>query len=268
MAKNRGSPARPRKSVGFTSISGIFKKPKTHAPSHHEQQRPTSLQALPAPTSKKRKHRAEHPLSAAFSDNIESSRQKLSQETNTRLDDVHNAHLTQIQSSIRSVRDRTSQIDIDSRTLQRPLDDELLEFTRKDGTTITMTLGKRIDAHRKLLNREKANLDRLFEQERSCEKEIESLVADIFGPHGAAPVLRGTDATLLEFESAEQLALKAELRAEIQRAQTAAAAIGAKAIKLMKTGDKDGFFRSGLSDAQVEAFAFAFNTAHFGEDNV
>ncbi|KAL8673477.1 MAG: hypothetical protein Q9168_002083 [Polycauliona sp. 1 TL-2023] len=237
MAKDRPSPAQRRKS-DYTSASGIFKKSKSHAKSHNERHRPTSLQAPPIPKTKKRKHKAEHPLSAAFSNNIEDSRQKIEQETTARLDDVHDTLVTQIQSSVHNVQNRLSKSDSSNKDLDRPLDDELLELTRKDGTIVTMTLGKRIDAYRKLLKREKQNLARLFEQWQTCSQEIDTLTMELFGPAADTHKSATTHTERPEFENAEQLALMAEMRAEIQRAQTDAAAIGAKAIELMRTGEK------------------------------
>ncbi|KAI4278127.1 MAG: hypothetical protein LQ337_001271 [Flavoplaca oasis] len=210
MGKDRSNPAPPGKSVGFASTSGIFKKLGTNPKSKDGRQH-----------------------------NVEESRQKIEQGTNARLDNVRDALITQTLSSISEVRDRKQKVDNSCKDLERPIDDELLELTRKDGTAVTMTLGKRMDAYRKLLKRENQNLNGLFEQWQEVSKEISSLITDLFGPEAAESILKGgTHTELPEFDSAEHRALMAEIQAEKEKAQAAAVAIGAKAVKLMKTGEK------------------------------
>ncbi|KAL8842864.1 MAG: hypothetical protein Q9176_002500 [Flavoplaca citrina] len=181
----------------------------------------------------------DRPTHAVVADNVEESRQNIEQGTNARLDNVRDALITQTLSSISEVRERKQKVDNSCKDLERPIDDELLELTRKDGTAVTMTLGKRMDAYRKLLKRENQNLNGLFEQWQEVSKEINSLIIDLFGPEGAESILkRGTHTELPEFDSVEHRALMAEMQAEQEKAQAAAVAIGAKAVKLMKAGEK------------------------------
>ena len=131
--------------------------------------------------------------------------------------------------------------DNSTKTLLRSLDDELLELTRKDGTVVTMTLGKRIDAYRKLVLREKENLNRLFARWDEVSREINGLAVKFFGAEGVEKILKsgsGDMAELPPFVDAEQRALMAEVEAEMERAKVAAAAIGAKAVEAMKTAEK------------------------------
>lgn len=178
------------------------------------------------------------PTDAIITENVQESRQKIEEGTKARLDDVRDALVSHTHSTVHGLQDRMQKDHNSSKDLQRPLDDELLELTRKDGTVVTMTLGKRIDAYRKLVNREKQNLNRLFEQWQEISREINSLTTEFFGTEGAENINKGTDTELPEFDSAEQRTLMAQLEAEMERAQAEAAAIGTKAVKLMKTGEK------------------------------
>ncbi|KAL8784669.1 MAG: hypothetical protein Q9213_003839 [Squamulea squamosa] len=240
MGKNRSNPAPGGKPVGYISTSGIFKQHKSHAPLKNGRHHPNGLQSFPILKSKssKRKHKTEHPLSEAFSDAIEHSRQSIENKTKARLDEVRDALITQNRSIMHNARHRIEKVDSSTKDLQRPLDDELLELTRKDGTIVTMTLGKRMDAYRKLINREKENLNKLFEQWQDVSRKINSLASDLFGSEGVESILKGADAELPKLNSAEQRALMAEVEAEKERAQSAAAAIGVKAVKLMRSGEK------------------------------
>ncbi|KAL8853218.1 MAG: hypothetical protein Q9221_001952 [Calogaya cf. arnoldii] len=238
MAKERAYPAPKGKLVGSTSTSGISKKHKFHVQLKNGHQHPTGPQYPSVPKSNKRKHRTQHPLSGLFSDNIEDSRQKIWEGTKARLDDVRDALVSQAHSTMHDLQERMQKDYNSTKDLQRPLDDELLELTRKDGTVVTMTLGKRIDAYRKLVNREKQTLNKLFEQWQEVSREINTFTTELFGSESAENILKGTDTEVPGFDSAEQRALMAELDAEMERARTAAAAIGAKAVKLMQTGEK------------------------------
>ncbi|KAL8757967.1 MAG: hypothetical protein Q9199_001818 [Rusavskia elegans] len=217
------------------------------------------LQYPSIPKLNQRKQRPQHPLLGAFSENVQESRQKIEEETKARLDDIRDALVCKTHSIVHGLQDRMQKDHNSSKDLQRPLDDELLELTRKDGTVVTMTLGKRIDAYRKLVHREKQNLNRLFEQWQEISREINNLTTEFFGTEGAENVLKGTDMELPEFDSAEHRTLMAQLEAEMERAQAEAAAIGTKAVKLMKTGEKD------LTVKHNNKFIQACNTM-FGED--
>ncbi|KAI4228983.1 MAG: hypothetical protein L6R36_001220 [Xanthoria steineri] len=238
MAKDRAYPAPGGKTVGFTSTSAIFKKHKSHVQSKDERRRPMGLQSPSIPTHSKRKHRPEHPLLGAFSDNVHESRQKIEEGTKARLANVRDALVSQTHSTVLDVQDRLQKDHSRSKDLQRPLDDELLEITRQDGTVVTMTLGKRIDAYRRLVHREKQNLNSLFEQWQQVSREINTLATELLGSEGSDNILKGIDAVAPDFDGVEQRALTVRLEAERERAQAEAAAIGAKAVKQMKTGEK------------------------------
>lgn len=172
------------------------------------------------------------------SENIEESRQRIEKQTTARLATVRDDLVTEMHTIVQDARDQTQRIDSSSEDVQRPLDDELLEFTRMDGTVVTMSLGKRMNAYRKLFNREQQNWDRLSTEWQEVTQEINDLATEIFGPKGVESILKSTGAGLPESSKQEEPALVAELEAEKERARVAAAAIGAKAIKKMKTGEK------------------------------
>ncbi|KAL8660045.1 MAG: hypothetical protein Q9226_000123 [Calogaya cf. arnoldii] len=209
----------------FRSPTSVNTRPSIHCPDYFRVCKPRYLCG-------------NHLIHAIIPDNIEDSRQKIWEGTKARLDDVRDALVSQTHSTMHDLQERMQKDYNTTKDLQRPLDDELLELTRKDGTVITMTLGKRIDAYRKLVNREKQNLNHLFEQWQEVSREINTITTELLGSEGAEDILKGTDVEVLEFDSAEQRALMAELEAEMERARTAAAAIGAKAVKLMQTGEK------------------------------
>ncbi|KAL8702204.1 MAG: hypothetical protein Q9224_000119 [Gallowayella concinna] len=178
-------------------------------------------------------------LNATVPDTIEDSRQSIDTKTTSRLDAARDALIAQTRTIMQDARDQMQRVDSSSKDLQKPLEDELLEFTRKDGTVITMTLGKRMKAYRKLVDREQENLDSLSAQWQEVSNELSNFIIKLFGPKGVESILGGTDANLAEIDSAQQQALIAQLEAEKERAQIAAAGIGAKAIKMMKQGEKD-----------------------------
>lgn len=190
------------------------------------------------PVCQPRSHCRTRPTDANIADNVQESRQKIEEGTKARLADVRDALVSQTHSTVLDVQDRLQKDHNRSKDLQRPLDDELLEITRKDGTVVTMTLGKRIDAYRRLVHREKQNLNSLFEQWQQVSGEINRLATELLGSEGSDNILKGIDAVAPDFDGVEQRALTGRLEAEMERAQAEAAAIGAKAVKQMKTGEK------------------------------
>ncbi|KAL8727398.1 MAG: hypothetical protein Q9166_006070 [cf. Caloplaca sp. 2 TL-2023] len=239
MAKIQSQPAAGGKPVGHVSTSGIFEKLKTHDQLRNGRQRLTGRRSFLVSQSSKRKRKVQHPLAEAFSGTVEESRRSIENGTKTRLDTVRDALITQNRAILQTARDRSDKADNSSRELQRPLDDELLELTRRDGTVITMTLGKRMNAYRKLVDRERENLNKLFEQWQEVTSEINSFATELFGPKGIESILGNTNAELPVFETADLRALMAQLEAEKDKARAVAAAIGAKAIKAMEAGEKD-----------------------------
>ncbi|KAL8813356.1 MAG: hypothetical protein Q9200_000312 [Gallowayella weberi] len=239
MGKNRSHPAPGDKAARYVSTSSTFKKYGTHLPIK-DNRRYNGLRQFPFSETSKRKRRTEHPLSEAFSGTIEESRRSIDNQISSRLGTVRDTFIAQTHTVLQETRDQVQKVDSSSKDLQRPLEDELLEFTRKDGTVVTMTLGKRMNAYRKLVDQEKENLDRLSMQWQEVSKEINNFVTQLFGPEGIESILRGgTDAIMVEMDGAEQQALMARLEREKERARIAAAEIGAKAIMMMKQGEKD-----------------------------
>ncbi|KAL8928376.1 MAG: hypothetical protein Q9172_000968 [Xanthocarpia lactea] len=243
MAKNRSNPAAGGKAIGYTSTAGIFKQHKSHVQSKdRRQQRPKALRSVPIPKPHKHKHKTQHPLSEAFSDTIEESRQSIEKRTTSRLNTIRDALISQTHSLMHSARERMQNADNSTKALLRSLDDELLELTHKDGTVVTMTVGKRIDAYRKLLLREKENLNRLFARWEEVSSEINGLAMTFFGAEGVEKILKGGSgdkAELPDFVDVEQRALMVEVETELERAEVAAAAIGARAVEAMKTAEKE-----------------------------
>lgn len=190
------------------------------------------------PVCQPRSHCRTRPTDANIADNVHESRQKIEEGTKARLANVRDALVSQTHSTVLDVQDRLQKDHSRSKDLQRPLDDELLEITRQDGTVVTMTLGKRIDAYRRLVHREKQNLNSLFEQWQQVSREINTLATELLGSEGSDNILKGIDAVAPDFDGVEQRALTVRLEAERERAQAEAAAIGAKAVKQMKTGEK------------------------------
>lgn len=129
-------------------------------------------------------------------------------------------------------------MDAKTSTITRPLNDEMLELTRKDGTIIKTTLGKRMSAYRKMVTHEGKTLDRLFEQWTEVSKQINDFAAKVFGSEGPRSLMSNPKAAIAGFETVEERQLVAELEAEKKRVQGAAAAAGEKAIEALKANEK------------------------------
>ncbi|KAL8738985.1 MAG: hypothetical protein Q9181_000267 [Wetmoreana brouardii] len=239
MAKTRPEHAAKGKEARTVSTSAIFKK-HDDRPSHKDgQKRLGALRLFPSPDKGKPNRKSEHPLSVAFSESVEMSRQSIEEKTLSRLDNARDKFVTQTRGIIQQARDRVQEADNSTKDLQKPIDDELLELTRKDGTTITVTLGKRMTAYRKLVNREQERLKELFEQWAEVTKEINSLATKLFGQRGVENFLKDPCAENLGVDDAERRGLMAELEAEKERVRSAALVVGGKAVEAMKASEKD-----------------------------
>ena len=125
-----------------------------------------------------------------------------------------------------------------SQDLQKPIEDAVLEFTRKDGTVTTTSLGDRMHAYRKMVNREQKRLDELFTQRADVEKSIDYLFAGILGPNDSQVFFKDPKAVAPMPDQVAQERLLEELEAEKQRVKDASEALGKKAIKAMEAGEK------------------------------
>ncbi|KAL9589986.1 MAG: hypothetical protein Q9203_001224 [Teloschistes exilis] len=164
------------------------------------------------------------------------SRQAVEDRILSRLEKVYDAFVGQTREMMEYARQRIEEAESQDDRLQRPLDDELLEFTRKDGSITTATLGERMKAYRKLLAQEQKRLERLFQQGVEVSKKINAVAITLFGVPDGQDSIKDLDARR---ENTELRALKENLEAESERAKSDALALGAKAVKTMTACEKD-----------------------------
>lgn len=173
-----------------------------------------------------------------FLASVEHSRKYIEGTSTGGLDTTRDGLVAQTRVVLQQARDRTQEVDTKFTALTRPLDDEILELTRKDGTIITTTLGKRMSAYRKMVTHEEKTLNRLFEQWTEVSNRINDFATTLFGSQRARSIMSNPDARIADFEIVEERELAAKLEAEKKRVQDAAAAAGEKAMKAVKANEK------------------------------
>lgn len=165
------------------------------------------------------------------------SRKHIEKTTISELDAACNGLVTQTLSIMQSARDRMEEVDANTDNIAKPLSDELLELTRKDGTSITTSLGKRMKAYRELVTREEKTLNELFEQWVEVSRRIDDFGTKHFGPTGVKSLKSKTNADMAECEGGEEQEVVARLAAERKRVLDAAAAAGEKAMKAVRANE-------------------------------
>ena len=169
---------------------------------------------------------------------VETSRKSIEEKTLSQLDNARDGLIAQARSIMQQARDRMQKVDEHSNTLQKPLKDELLEVTRKNGSITTTTLGKRMGAYREFFNREEKKLEGLFVQWAEVSKQINDFAVEFFGPAALEKFLKDPSAGVPEPENADHRALMAALEAEKKRVQDTALSAGERAIEAMKANEK------------------------------
>ncbi|KAL8874186.1 MAG: hypothetical protein Q9174_000452 [Haloplaca sp. 1 TL-2023] len=169
---------------------------------------------------------------------LQKSHTTFEEKSQSRLDNIRDRLITRTQDIMQDAHDCMTQATDSSQDLQKPIEDAVLEFTRKDGTVTTTSLGDRMHAYRRLVNREQKRLDELFTQRAGVQKEIDSLFAELLKPMGSHD-LKDLMAGSPMLDRVAQGKLFEELEAEKQRVKDASEAVGKKAIKAMEAGEKE-----------------------------
>ncbi|KAI4156589.1 MAG: hypothetical protein L6R39_001099 [Caloplaca ligustica] len=255
MAKTKPTHRPDGKQARTISTTGIFKKRESDTTAGGGRKGLVGS-GLP-PLSKKRKHKLkpEHWLSKEFSgrqsslqkiigadklllESVEDARKQVESTIISELDSARDGLITQAQSTLRKARDRVQEVDVSTDDMTKPLLDEVLELTRKDGSVITSTLGKRMKAYREMVIREQKTLDALFEQWADVSRQIDDWATKHSGPRDATGIMSNSDTNMAESDTTDQRGLVARLEAERKRVLDAAAAAGEKAMRAVKANEK------------------------------
>lgn len=255
MAGDKTSHALKGKKARKSSTSGIFKKHRGNTPVKDSRKRLNGPPFFLRPRKRKPKPKPEHPLSVEFSSvwndllgksnteivmlgAVENSRKCIEKMNTLQLNSARDGLIVQAQGIVQHAQDRIREGDNSNNSLRRPLSDEVLELTQKNGTVITTTLGKRMNAYRELVKREEKRLEGLFEKHAEVSSEIENFALDCFGSTSSELILKNSAAETLKFDNTDQRELAAALEAEKERVQKAADAVGEKAIEAMRANEK------------------------------
>ncbi|KAL9583832.1 MAG: hypothetical protein Q9212_002483 [Teloschistes hypoglaucus] len=224
------------------STSAIFKKNTKVNSNTDNRKRLVGLRLCPGSIKSKPKHKPkfQNPRSIAFDQTLLESRQAVEDRILSRLEKVHDAFVGQTREMMEDARQRIEEAESQNDRLQRPLDDELLEFTRKDGSITTVTLGERMKAYRKLFSQEQNRLERLFEHGVEVSKKINTVAITLFGVPAGQDSIKDSDGGR---GVTELRALKEKLEAERERAKSSALTLRAKAVKTMTASEKDLAFK-------------------------
>ncbi|KAL8944041.1 MAG: hypothetical protein Q9211_000747 [Gyalolechia sp. 1 TL-2023] len=239
MARDKTIHTLEHKKARNVSTSEIFKKHNRNTLVKDGRKRLTGLPLFLRPKKRKSKPKPEHPLSAEFSSAVEDSRKCIEEKNISQLDTARDDLVGQARRVMQHARDRIQEVEDGSNSLQRPLDEEVLELTRKNGTVITTTLGKRMNAYRELVKREEKSLHGLFEQYAEVARQIENFALICFGVSAPEGVLKKPAAGTVEYEDADQRDLVAALEAEKERVRIAAASVSERAVEAMMANEKE-----------------------------
>ncbi|KAL9595049.1 MAG: hypothetical protein Q9219_006672 [cf. Caloplaca sp. 3 TL-2023] len=196
------------------------------------------LSSLHRPQKLKPNAKPEHSLSVAFSAAVENSRKCIDKKTTSQLDATRDELLTQARHVIQQTQRRMQEVNDSSHILEKPLSEETLEITRRGGTVVTTTLGKRMCAYRELLEQEEMKLHDLFEQYAEVSKQIEEFSAKNFRPLQHQTALANQAAEMVDFGDVIDQDLVAALETERVRIQNATALVGKKAAEAMRANEK------------------------------
>lgn len=221
------------------STSGIFKKRESDTAIKDGHKRLRDLPLFLRPKKRKPKPKPEHPLSAEFSSAVEDSRKCIEEKNTSQLDSARDDLIFQALGTMQHARNRMQQAHDSDKSLQRPLDDELLELTSRNGAVITMTLGKRMNYYRKLVKKEEDKMDGLFEQYAKVSSQIQNMSMNYSGFSALETASKKPRAKTPRFENVDQRDLVAALEAEKERVWKAAGSVGEKAIAAMRANEKE-----------------------------
>lgn len=255
MARTKPTHSPGGKKIRTISTSGIFRTHRRHKSPEDGKKSLAGSRLVTLPRLRKRRPRPEHWLSKQFSGqyclpgpirtadmlflaSIEHSRKHVEGVSTLGLNTARDALVTQTRIVLQEARDRRQEVDTKTGTITRPLTDEMLELTRKDETIIKTTLGRRMNAYRKMVTHEEKTLDRLFEQWAEVSKQINDFAVKVFGSEWPRSLISNPKAAIAGFETVEERQLLAKLEAEKKRVQGAAAAAGEKAMEALKANEK------------------------------
>lgn len=169
---------------------------------------------------------------------VEYSRKIIEEKSTSQLNVAQDALISEMRSVMEVTRGRRQEVDLNTSNITRPLNDEILELTRKDGAVITTTLGKRLTAYRKLLMHEEKTLNGLFEQWAEVSKQMNDFATKVFGPVAAKSIMSHPETDITDFETGEEQELLGRLEAEKERVEGAATAASDKAMRAVKANEK------------------------------
>ncbi|KAL8972612.1 MAG: hypothetical protein Q9183_000446 [Haloplaca sp. 2 TL-2023] len=237
MAKTRPTVKPKGKDPRTISTSALFKH-RDQIP-RKERRKLTGLRLLPSSRIHKPRRKPQHPLSATLDETLQKSHTTFEEKSQSRLDNIRDRLITQTQVILEDARNRILEATNSSQDLQKPIEEAVLEFTHKDGTVTATSLGDRMHAYRKMVNREQKKLDELFTQRADVEKSIDDLFAEILGSKDSQDFFKAPKAVTPMPDQVAQERLLEELEAEKQRVKDASEALGKKAIKAMEAGEKE-----------------------------
>ena len=249
------------------STSRIFKKAEAHGEIGHQlqQKNATATGSLFRKSNKyskpvKRHTKGpEHPLALAFSgqfsrllmwssrltvawlENIEQSREHIQQNATTSLDSIHE----NITERLNEARDRSQALaQAAAKThdeLVRPIDQEQLQFTSRDGRPAgTAILGHRIKRFKKIIAAEEKELASLWTQWTEVQQEITNFASETLGS-GTLETLAKNSATMIQrYTSEEQKKATEELEAEGERLRDEIAGVSKASLDQMKASEEVG----------------------------
>ncbi|MCJ1225099.1 hypothetical protein MMC12_001748 [Toensbergia leucococca] len=234
------------------STSRIFKKAEAHGEIGHQlqQKNATATGSLFRKSNKyskpvKRHTKGpEHPLALAFSENIEQSREHIQQNATTSLDSIHE----NITERLNEARDRSQALaQAAAKThdeLVRPIDQEQLQFTSRDGRPAgTAILGHRIKRFKKIIAAEEKELASLWTQWTEVQQEITNFASETLGS-GTLETLAKNSATMIQrYTSEEQKKATEELEAEGERLRDEIAGVSKASLDQMKASEEEMIIR-------------------------
>ncbi|KAL8953806.1 MAG: hypothetical protein Q9222_000371 [Ikaeria aurantiellina] len=170
---------------------------------------------------------------------VENSRQTIEQNTVSKLSTARDELIAQSRGAFEYARARMQQASNSLDTTLKSCDDEVLELTRRDGTTLTTTLGQRIMTYRKLVSREDEHLKDLFRQRSKVSQQITQLSAELLGPMRDEHTSKSSESEAPGSFAAEKRALMMAMEAEKERVRLAAEKLSREAIQATKASEKD-----------------------------
>ncbi|KAL8645086.1 MAG: hypothetical protein Q9210_006904 [Variospora velana] len=237
MAKT-GSAQVESKNRRLVSTSGIFKTHRNRMQHKGERESLGRLQLRISPPKRKSQRKNEHRLSKEFSGNIEQAGKHIMERAVSELDTARDELVARTRSTAQEAWSRMQTVDASIYDIAKPLDNEVLELTRKDGTVFNPTLGKRINAYRHFVKREEEVLCGLYGQWSDISRQIDDFARQYLGHSRVRGVVFAPTADDAGFESAEHQNLVTMLKGEKQRVLDIAAAAGEKAMKAVRANEK------------------------------